>query len=255
MTVLGALPMFFFPVYWLVRDPLLLGAYGVAWLLFFLTARRYECVRCLNFKCPLNRVPAGAEEEFEKKGGLSGNIELSAKEIRVSGSDKCAFLRVEHEFKDFLYWNFVTLTILFSAGLAIGLSSTGWLLAYIFIVFFHFDILEQRFFCTHCPYFVRGEKSLRCMMNWGWPRHFKPRPYPPGKFELAVTSLGFIIVILFPLPWLLNELFLLGAYSVSILFFLLTIWRYECSRCIYFSCPFNRVPVELRTEYEAGNDS
>jgi hypothetical protein len=93
------------------------------------------------------------------------------------------------------------------------------------------------------------------MMNWGWPRHFKPRPYPPGTFELAVTSLGFIIVILFPLPWLLNELFLLGAYSVSILFFLLTIWRYECSRCIYFNCPFNRVPVELRKEYEAGNDS
>jgi hypothetical protein len=249
MTILGALPMFFFPIYWLVRDPLLLGAYVVSWTLFFLTARRYECVRCLNFECPLNRVPASVKEEFEKRDDRSEKIELSGKELQGSGSERCASLKMEHEFNDFLYWNIVTLTILFSAGLAIGISSTGWLLAYIFIAFFHFNILEQRFFCTHCPYYVRGEKSLRCMMNWGWPRHFRPRPCPPGKFDLAVTSLGFIIVILFPFSWLFKVPFLLGTYSISILLFLLTIWRYECSSCIYFGCPFNRVPVEVRKEY------
>lgn len=249
ILVLGALPVFLFPVYWLIKDPLLLGAYVVAWALFFLTARRYECVRCINFECPMNRVPAEVKEDFEKKGGLSGNIEISAENIRLSGTDRCASLRAEHEFKDFLYWNFVTLTILFSAGLAIGISSTGWLLTYIFIVIFHFGILEQYFFCTHCPYFVRGEKCLRCMMNWGWPRHFKPVPYPPGKFDLAITSLGFVIVIFFPLPWLLKVPFLLGTYLVAILIFLLTIWRYECGRCIYFGCTFNRVPAEVRKDY------
>jgi hypothetical protein len=249
MAVLGALTMFLFPVYWLIRDPLLLGAYIVAWALFFLTARRYACVRCINFECPMNRVPVGVKEEFKKRDGFPGNIEFSKEEFRAAGSGRYASLRVKHEFKDFLYWNFVTLTILFSAGLAIGISSTGWLLAYIFIAFFHFGILEQRFFCTHCPYFVRGEKSLRCMMNWGWPRYFKPRHGPPGKFDLAITSLGFIILILFPLPWLLKVPFLLGAYLVSILIFLLTIWRYECGRCIYFGCPFNRVPVEVRKDY------
>jgi hypothetical protein len=250
MTVLGALPMFLFPVYWIIRDPLMLGAYIVAWILFFLTARRYECVRCINFECLMNRVPSGAKEKFKKRDGFSKNIELSKEEFQTVGSGRCVSLRVEHEFKDFLYWNFVTLTILFSAGLAIGINSTGWLLAYIFIVLFHFGILEQRFFCTHCPYFVRGEKCLRCMMNWGWPRHFKPRQYPPGKFDLVITSLGFIILILFPLPWLLKIPFLLGAYLVSILIFLLTIWRYECLRCIYFACPFNRVPAEMRKEFE-----
>jgi hypothetical protein len=118
------------------------------------------------------------------------------------------------------------------------MRSTGWLLAYISLVFFHFNILEQRFFCTHCPYYPRGERTLRCMMNWGWPKHFRPRPHPPSKLDLAVTSFGFIAIILFPLPWLLKELLLLGAYSVSILLFLLTIWRFECSHCIYFNCPF-----------------
>ncbi|MDQ1275797.1 MAG: hypothetical protein QG610_1372 [Euryarchaeota archaeon] len=249
VTILGALSVFLFPVYWLIGDPLLLGAYAVAWALFFLTVRRYECVRCTNFECPLNRVPAGVKEEYEKMDVTPKNIELSVEELQAAGSGRCASLRVEHEFKDYLYWNFVTLTILFSAGLAIGISSTGWLLAYISIVFFHFGILEQYFFCTHCPYFIRGEKCLRCMMNWGWPRHFKPRPTLPGKFDLAITSLGFIIVILFPVPWLLKEPFLTGTYLVSILIFLLTIWRYECGRCIYFGCPFNRVPAEVRKDY------
>lgn len=249
MTVLGALPMFFFPVYWLVRDPLLLGAYIIAWILFFLTARRYECIRCLNFECPMNRVPADMKKEFEKKDDRLEKIELSGRGLLMTCSGRCTSLKMEHEFKDFLYWNFVTLTILFSAGLAIGISSTGWLLAYIFIIFFHFGILEQYFFCTHCPYFVKGEKSLRCMMNWGWPRHFKSRPDPLGRLDLAITSLGFIILILFPLPWLLKVPFLLGTYLVSILIFLLTIWRYECIRCIYFRCPFNRVPAEVRKNY------
>ncbi|KKH49346.1 hypothetical protein [Methanosarcina sp. 1.H.A.2.2] len=253
VTVLGALPMFLFPIYWLVRDPLLLVAYIVSWTLFFLTARRYECVRCLNFECPMNRVPADVKKEFEKGDNLSGSFEISGKGILESCSGRCASLRVKHEFKDFLYWNFVTLVILFSAGLAIGISSTGWLLAYIFIIIFHFNILEQRFFCTHCPYYVEGGKRLRCMMNWGWPRHFKPIPYPPGKFDLVITTLGFIIMIFFPLPYLLKIPSLLGAYFVSIVLFLLTIWRSECPRCIYFCCPFNRVPVEVRKEYEGEN--
>lgn len=64
ITVLGALPVFLFPVYWLISDHLLLGAYIVAWVLFFLTAHRYECVKCINFECPMNRVPAKIQKKF-----------------------------------------------------------------------------------------------------------------------------------------------------------------------------------------------
>jgi hypothetical protein len=95
-----------------------------------------------------------------------------------------------------------------------------------------------------------SEKKVRCMMNWGWPKYFRPRPHLPSKFDLAITTLGFILVILFPFPWLLKEPFLLGAYLISISIFLLTIWRYECCRCIYFGCPFNRVSAEVRKELE-----
>jgi hypothetical protein len=250
ITALGALLVFLFPVYWLVRDPLLLGAYIIAWVLFILTAQRYGCVRCINFECPVNRVPAGMKEAFEKKDAHFGNIELSGEELQVSGSGRYTSLKMKHEFKDFLYWNFVTLILLSSAGLAIGIYSTEWTLAYIFLVFFHFYVLEQRFFCTHCPYYATSEKKVRCMMNWGWPKYFRYRPHSPGKFDLAVTALGFIVVIFFPLPWLLKEPFLLGVYLVSISIFLLTIWRYECCHCIYFGCPFNRVSAEVRKEFE-----
>ncbi|HOA67678.1 MAG TPA: hypothetical protein PK669_02905 [Methanosarcina thermophila] len=250
MIVLGALPVFLFPVYWLVREPIMLGAYIVAWVLFILTARRYECIRCINFECPVNRAPAGVKIAFKKGDDFSWDAGFSEEELQKSGSYKCTSLKMKHEFKDVLYWNFITLTLLCSAGLAIGIYSTGWLLAYIFLVFFHFYALEQRFFCTHCPHYVASEKKVKCMMNWGWPKYFKPRPYPPGKFDLAITTLGFLVVIFFPIPWLLREPFLMFTYSLSILIFLLTIWRYECSHCIYFGCPFNMVPAEVRRKFE-----
>jgi hypothetical protein len=296
IVVLGVLSVILFPVYWLVRDTLLLGAYVIAWALFFFTLRRYECTGCINFERSMNDVTTETRNNFQKKGcekgfkenldksieiGFEKNLEknlekkfkakdnlsatetrnnfqkkgcdildLSEEEVWISGDDRCVFLNMKHEFKDFLYWNFVTLTLLLSAGFAIGIRSTGWLIAYIFVVFFHFNILEQRFFCTHCPYYSRDGEKFRCMMNWGWPKHFRPRPCPPGKFDIAITTLGFIIVIFFPIPWLLKEPFLLGAYSVSILLFLLTIWKYECSHCIYFGCPFNRVPAETKKEFE-----
>lgn len=270
MSALGVLTIFLFPLYWLIRDPLLVGAYIVAWSLFFLTARRYGCTRCINFKCPMNAVQVEIKNNFKKKhfkeylkenfekdfkqDNLSKNLDFSGEKSQILNSNGCSekyvSLKAKHEFKDFLYWNFITLVLLSSAGIAIGIYSTKWLLAYIFLVFFHFYMLEQRFFCTHCPYYSRNGKRLKCMMNWGWPKYFRPRPFPPSKFDLAITSLGFIIVIFFPLPWLLKETFLLGAYLVSISVFLLTIWRYECSHCIYFGCPFNRVPVEMRKEFE-----
>jgi hypothetical protein len=248
IVVLGVLSVILFPVYWLVRDTLLLGAYVIAWALFFFTLRRYECTGCINFERSMNDVTTETRNNFQKKG--CDILDLSEEEVWISGDDRCVFLNMKHEFKDFLYWNFVTLTLLLSAGFAIGIRSTGWLIAYIFVVFFHFNILEQRFFCTHCPYYSRDGEKFRCMMNWGWPKHFRPRPCPPGKFDIAITTLGFIIVIFFPIPWLLKEPFLLGAYSVSILLFLLTIWKYECSHCIYFGCPFNRVPAETKKEFE-----
>jgi hypothetical protein len=30
----------------------------------------------------------------------------------------------------------------------------------------------------------------------------------------------------------------------------LTLGRYECSRCMFFECPFNRVPEDVRHDHQ-----
>jgi len=256
ILVLIALILFLSPIYWLVKDSLLLVAYTVSWMLFLLTLRRYEFVRCISVGCSVNKAPGDMKKQFKEKESdqenkfFSKTLKFKENYFLVQFQGGYTFLKTKHEFKDFLYWNFITLTLLASAGFAIGIYSTQWLFAYISLAFFHFYILEQRFFCTHCPYYAVEGNKVKCMMNWGWPKYFKPRPTPPGKFELSITIFGFIILILFPLPWLFKEPFLLGAYLISMLVFLLTIWRYECLHCIYFSCPFNRVPIKARKKFE-----
>jgi hypothetical protein len=255
ILILVGLILFSFPIQWLVKDLLLLVAYALAWMLLLLTLRRYGFVKCINpeysAKVFEGTTKQCEREEFSQENNFfSKYSEFQENRFLVQSLEGYTFLKTKHEFRDFLYWNFITLTLLSSAGLAIGIYSTQWLFAYIFLAFFHFYILEQRFFCTHCPYYAVEGNKVKCMMNWGWPKYFKPRLTPPGKFELSITSFGFIILILFPFYWLLKEPFLLGAYLISMLIFLLTIWRYECPHCIYFSCPFNRVPIEVRKKFE-----
>ena len=59
-----------------------------------------------------------------------------------------------------------------------------------------------------------------------------------------------MVVIAYPLYWLVRKPFYLGVYFAGLAVFLFTVKRYECIRCIYFSCPFNRVPEEQRRDYE-----
>lgn len=256
ILTLICLILFLFPICWLVKDLLLLVAYIISWTLFLLTLKRYGFVKCINPEYPANKVFESTRKQCEKQEFSQGNkffskdSEFQENCFLVQFPEGYTSLKTKHEFRDFLYWNFITLTLLSSAGFAIGIYSTKWLFAYIFLAFFHFYILEQRFFCTYCPYYSAEGNKVKCMMNWGWPKYFKPREDFPSKFELSITTFGFIILILFPLPWLLKEPFLLGAYLISMLVFLLTIWRYECPHCIYFSCPFNRVPIEVRKKFE-----
>lgn len=56
MMVLGLAVMLLFPLYWLLRQPLLLVVYVVGWLIMGLTMKKYECSRCIYLHCPLNSV-------------------------------------------------------------------------------------------------------------------------------------------------------------------------------------------------------
>ncbi|MBN2489037.1 MAG: hypothetical protein JXA98_08420 [Methanosarcinaceae archaeon] len=159
-------------------------------------------------------------------------------------------LKTHHRPVDCLYWNFLWLIPLTVACLAIAKYSMHWMVVYVILIFLHFFVLEYRFFCSHCPHYCREGRTTNCMLLYRYPKYFKPRPYPLSKFDIIITSIGFLVIIAYPLYWLIREPFYLGVYFAGLAVFLFTVRRYECPRCIYFSCPFNSVPEEQRREYE-----
>jgi hypothetical protein len=48
--------MIMFPLYWLFQQPGLLVIFILSLIVFFVTIRRNECIRCIYFDCPVNKV-------------------------------------------------------------------------------------------------------------------------------------------------------------------------------------------------------
>jgi len=154
-------------------------------------------------------------------------------------------LKKRHEFLDYLYWNLVLSVPIITACMAILRDSVLWFIFYA-IACIALIISIYRFFCTHCPYYIRGHRTTKCMFFWGIPKFFKSRPEPLNLFEKAVSIIAPVIIILLPLYWLIFELDLLVIYLLSLAVLFSTIRRNECGRCIYFHCPVNCVPEDIR---------
>lgn len=57
MTILATIVLLGFPVYWLFLEPGLLIIYVLSLIVFFISVRRNECVRCIHRHCPVNSAP------------------------------------------------------------------------------------------------------------------------------------------------------------------------------------------------------
>jgi hypothetical protein len=66
-------------------------------------------------------------------------------------------------------------------------------------------------------------------------------------FEKFMIFAATIILIVFPFYWLISSPGLLVIYVLSMVALLTTIRRNECSRCVYFHCPVNCVPEDLKS--------
>ena len=159
-------------------------------------------------------------------------------------------LKTRHSFGDYIYWT-LFFAIHFIAGLAaISRHSIPWLIFYVVVgIATVFAILK--FYCSHCPHYMKSEKSLKCMFSWGIPKIFEARPGPLSPPEKAVSIISAIIWLLFPVYWLVLEPSLLIIYVLSLLVFVLTVKKTECTRCVYFHCPVNCVPEDVRRQVEA----
>jgi len=174
--------------------------------------------------------------------------------------------RFEKSFSNkFLFGNtayrVVALVILYLAGV---LVNQFWLmplyLGGIILVFF---ILEPRLLCSHCPFYEKKGKVLKCWALRGMPKLWNYHPGPISRIEkIVMLSLG-TFIDLFPivgivwgiLAFVINphDNFLIGILliSLTIIFITLMVYfskvllGYACLRCPNFSCAMNKVPSNI----------
>ena len=156
-------------------------------------------------------------------------------------------LKTQHKFSDFLYWNSVLAVPFVTACIAIFKTSILWLIFYIAICIVLTTVI-YRFYCTHCPHYTQSKNTTKCMFFWGIPKFFNSRPGPLTLFEKTVSMTAPAIILFFPFYWLILQPGLLVIYVLSLAVFVTTIRRNECHRCVYFNCPANCVPDDVRNE-------
>lgn len=159
-------------------------------------------------------------------------------------------LETEHSARDRLYWNFFNMIPFLIGSIAIARDSLKWVAVYIGIALFFFLVIEFRFACTHCLYYIRNKGCVKCMMLSGVPKFFKALPGPHSSFEKAMTVLGALPMFFFPVYWLIRDPLLLCAYIAAWMLFFSTTRRYECVRCLNFECPMNRVPAGMKEKFK-----
>ena len=154
-------------------------------------------------------------------------------------------LKSQHKFSDYLYWNLFAALPFITACIGIYKNSIIWLIVYV-IISFSLITLIYRFYCTHCPHYIQGAETTKCMFFWGIPKFFKSNIKPPNFFEKAISLIAALIILLLPLQWLRFHIELFVIYLLSLAVFGITIRRNECRRCIYFNCSSNKVPEDIK---------
>jgi hypothetical protein len=104
--------------------------------------------------------------------------------------------------------------------------------------------LVYRLLCTHCPHYGAYSGKTHCHYLRAIPGFFKTQPGPQSFWEKAIVNTLLLISILFPVNWLLESWELLIIYFLSLAILLITMMRYECTRCIHFDCSHNSVSEE-----------
>jgi len=156
-------------------------------------------------------------------------------------------LRERYRFLDFLYYTSLLAVPFFTAFYAIYNLSAAWLGVYVVVCLICVALI-YRHYCSHCPHYTREGKTTQCVFFWGVPKFFQRRPGSLGFLDKSIAFAAPAVVIIFPLYWLFQQPGLLVIYILSLLVFFATIRRNECRRCIFFDCPVNKVPDELKSQ-------
>ena len=154
-------------------------------------------------------------------------------------------LKTHYSNSDFLFHIILISVPLVTAVLSIVKESILWTIVFVGLGA-GVTVTILRFYCTRCPHYTREGEYLRCIFFWGLPKFFKKRP---GKLDISdkvITCSATMVLLIFPVYWLLMAPGLLIIYLLSLIALGAAVYRHECDRCIYFECPANRVPEAIK---------
>jgi hypothetical protein len=170
----------------------------------------------------------------------SWNSETDCEDCNASKDLNCRF-----SFKKLFQFYFIFLPFAIPAIIGVrqsGYSSylTGWLvMAVIFFGFWEIYIL-----CSHCPYYALKGFAIKCIANYGCPKFWRYQPGPITKSKKIQLVVGFIIMSGYPFIFMIlgNQLLFLVLSLCGLFLFFGALFKFTCTKCINFSCVFNRVP-------------
>jgi hypothetical protein len=126
---------------------------------------------------------------------------------------------------------------------------------FVFWIFF-FGFWEIKILCSHCPFYAKKGLLLECPANLGCPKLWKYNPAPINSWEKLQLVIGFSILFGYPIYFsIIGEQYLwAGLTALGAIAFFVILGIFTCSKCVNFSCLFNRVPKEVVDEYLMKNE-
>ena len=155
----------------------------------------------------------------------------------------------------------LAIMIFILSGLLIG---HWWMLiSYVSILLLTFVIIEPRLLCSHCPFYEKEGKCLKCWALRGMPKLWKYRPEPISRTEKTIMLVFGTYIDLFPFVGMIwgiihfgynvdeNLVKGIGLVITSVLFLVVVAYFSKvllgnnCKKCANFSCAMNKVPKEV----------
>ena len=145
---------------------------------------------------------------------------------------------------------FMVVAIPFFSGMILGKHWLG-LGIWCGLAILFFGYIEALILCRHCPHYAEDGFLLQCHANAGLPKipAFDPRPL--SKIEKVSWLIYAAVLVFWFLPFFIigRQWVLLIITSGAAIGFFAALQLTKCNRCYTLSCPINRVPADVRTQF------
>lgn len=126
--------------------------------------------------------------------------------------------------------------------IAIALQNWGWAMLYFLIVSYGIlGIVQRHLTCPRCPHLHEYDSCLQLPPRISKLLIKEKKNIPLSHKEKILFLSIFILITVFPIYWLMNNVLALAGFILFGSMWYLGQFLYYCKRCRIPSCPFNRV--------------